>query len=114
MTGTEKQTTVRIYPAVTVLTDGATITWNLSLGPIATVTLGGNRTLAFSGTIRAGTYVLKVRQDATGSRTLAYPATVKTAGAAGITLSTGVNKEDIITFISDGTNMYAVCVNDLR
>jgi hypothetical protein len=114
MTGTEKQTTARIYPAVTALTDGATITWNLSLGPMATVTLGGNRTLAFSGTIRAGTYVLKVKQDATGSRTLAYPATVKTAGAAGITLSTGVNKEDIITFVSDGTNMYAVCVNDLR
>lgn len=78
------------------ITDGATITIDVTTTDIATVTLGGNRTLAFSGTAYNGQVVgLRVRQDGTGSRTLAYPAAVRWGTDVTIaTLTTAINKTD--------------------
>lgn len=59
------------------LTDAATITMNCNSGFIGEVTLGGNRTLAFSNFPAKGTIQIKVIQDATGSRTLTLPASSK-------------------------------------
>lgn len=88
------------------LTDGATINWNLALGVAATVTLAGNRTLANPTNMASGySYSIIVKQDATGSRTLAYGSAYKWSGGTPV-LSTTANAVDIITFISDGTNMY--------
>jgi len=89
------------------LTDGATINWDADNGVIATVTLGGNRTLANPTNLNnAGTLVLIVKQDGTGSRTLSYGANYKWPGGTAPTLSTGVNDVDILCFVTDGTNMY--------
>lgn len=91
------------------LTDGASIAWNLNTQQTAIVTLGGNRTLANPTNMQAGsTYTLIVKQDATGSRTLAYGANYKWPSGTAPTLSTGANAVDILTFISDGTRMYGV------
>jgi hypothetical protein len=92
------------------LTDGASIAWDLDVSPIATVTLDGNRTLANPTNIRAGgTYILKVKQDdTTGSRTLAYGSAFLWPGGTAPTLSTAVDSEDVLTFVSfDGTNLYS-------
>lgn len=89
-----------------VLVDGATINWDMNLGGIATVTLAGNRAVAAPTNLRKGTYVLHVIQDATGTRTLTWNAVFKWPSATPPVLSTGVNKRDILTFISDGTNLY--------
>jgi hypothetical protein len=96
------------------LIDGATIPWNLDRQMIATVTLEGNRTLSSPTNIRAGgTYYLRVIQDGTGSRTLAYGAAFLWPGGIAPTLSTGAGAEDILTFVSfDGTNLYGVDVLD--
>lgn len=89
------------------LTDAATINWNLQTQQTATVTLGGSRTLANPTNMVAGfTHVLKVVQDATGSRTLSYGANYKWPGGVAPVLSTAANAIDILTFYTDGTNMY--------
>ncbi|CAA7613100.1 putative Cell wall-associated hydrolase [Candidatus Terasakiella magnetica] len=84
------------------LTDGASIAWDLSTGQTAQVTLGGNRTLAAPTSQVAGTYyALRVAQDGSGSRTLAYNAAFKGVSAA--TLSTAANAVDHLVFRSNGT-----------
>jgi hypothetical protein len=93
------------------LTDGATISWNPTLGLNANVTLAGNRTLSFTSTPAAGSYgTLVVTQDATGGRTITLPSTTnKVLGSTSvttITLSTAANAKDILNFYYDGTNCY--------
>lgn len=91
------------------LTDGATVTITCSATKAiqnATVTLGGNRTLAISGAANGMTGILIVKQDATGSRTLALPAgsLVVDGGSGAVTLSTAANAVDLLTWTYDGTN----------
>lgn len=85
------------------LTDGATVSWNmLTSGCNASITLGGNRTLATPTNAQAGqTYTLLVVQDATGSRTLTWPAStiIDWGGAGTPALSTTANKIDIVTLV---------------
>lgn len=89
------------------LTDGSSISWDAGSKQSTDVTLGGNRTLSNPTNLNQGfTYVLKVIQDGTGSRTLAYGNKYKWPGGTAPTLSTGAGAVDILTFVSDGTNMY--------
>lgn len=95
------------FPSNVGLTDGASIAWNLDTAPMASVTLGGNRTLANPTNMRdGGCYTLRVSQDGTGSRSLAFGSAYKWPGGSVPTLSTTANAIDILTFVSDGTNMY--------
>lgn len=80
---------------VNTLTDGTTITWDWSVGGDAQVTLAGNRTLAITNSTIGQRKVLKVIQDATGSRTLTYPTTtVKVATP----LTTTASAADLLEF----------------
>ncbi len=89
------------------LTDGVTIAWDVNNGAFAVVTLAGNRTLDNPTNMVAGaSYALKVIQDGTGSRTLSYGSAYKWASGGAPTLSTAIGAIDILTFVSDGTNMY--------
>lgn len=91
------------------LTDATTIAWDVEVAQSAKVTLGGNRTLgAPTHQIDGGTYILRVKQDGTGNRTLSYNSVFKWPGGTAPTLSTSANALDILTFVSDGTNMYGV------
>lgn len=80
------------------LTDGATINldWNNSM--VQTVTIAGNRTFTFANPKQGFRYIIAVKQDATGSRTITWP-TITWAGGTAPTLTTGANKTDIITLI---------------
>jgi len=110
--------TVRSYSkqqnfGTTTLSDGANISWDLDDNQSSKVTLGGNRTLDNpTNMVDGGTYVLRVIQDATGSRTLTYGANYKWSGGTAPTLTTTANAVDIITFISDGTDMLGVFTGD--
>jgi len=123
--GTAQQYTRTHNFTATTLTDGATIAWDLSQNQVAVVTLGGNRAMGNPTAIVAGAvYILIVKQDGTGGRTLSFPFGSSGAGNTGYrfagatsssgapTLSTGANKIDIITFIAtastDGTHLYGV------
>ena len=101
--------TAQQYFVEATLTDGATINWDLDAAQSAKVTLGGNRTLANPSNMRAGgTYVLRVIQDGTGSRTLTLGANYRKAGGATLVLTTTAAAIDILSFYSDGTYMYLV------
>lgn len=89
------------------LTDAASITWNLDDEQVAQVTLTANRTLAAPSNQKAGgIYTLFVRQDAGGTNTLAFNAVYLWPGGTAPTISAGANDVDVLTFISDGTNMH--------
>ncbi len=94
-------------------TDGATITWAIGsvLNANASVTLGGNRTLNITGPVIGGSYVLKITQDGTGSRTLALGTgctwKVVNGGAGAITPTTTAGAIDLLIFTYDGTNCFA-------
>ena len=93
-------------PAQT-LTDGASIAWDVDSGVFATVTLGGNRTLANPTNLgSSGTLILKVVQDGTGSRTLAFGANYLWPRGSAPTLSAGADAVDILVFVTDGTYLY--------
>jgi hypothetical protein len=96
------------------LTDGATINWNLNNGGVATVTLGGNRTIAAPTNMKVGVYILHVIQDATGSRTMTWNSVFKWSAATAPTLQTTAGRRDIFSFVSDGTNMYGSHLPDVR
>jgi len=96
------------------LTDGATISWDTSLGRVATVTLGGNRAVAAATNQKVGTYILRVVQDGTGGRTLTWNGNYKWTAQTAPVLSTAIGAVDIITFFSDGTKMYGSYLPDMR
>jgi len=89
------------------LTDDETISWDVSLGVMATVTLGGNRTLANpTNLINGATYLLIIKQDAESNRTLDFGDAYKFSAGEVPTLSADANAIDIIAFLCDGTNLY--------
>lgn len=81
------------------LTDAATIAVDNSTFINAVVTLGGNRTLGtMSNPVVNRTGRIRVVQDATGSRTLAYHADYEFAGGAAPVLSTAANAQDLLYY----------------
>ena len=110
LTATAREYTKTQNFDMTTLTDGANISWDLSQNQVATVTLAGNRTLdAPSNQVAGATYILIVKQDGTGGRTLNTSASsYKFPSGTEPTLSTGANAVDILTFVSDGSSMFGV------
>lgn len=105
--GVEHAYTAQQYVVQTSLTDAATVSWDLSTNQVTSVTLAGSRALANPTNMRNGaTYVLFVKQDATGGRTLTYGSNFKWPSGTAPVLSTAANATDILSFISDGTYMY--------
>jgi len=96
------------------LTDGASISWNSSEYQVATVTLGGNRTLANATGLSVGTYILHVYQDGAGNRTLNYGTKYKWPAGVTPVLSTTANAHDVFSFVCDGTNMYGSYMYDVK
>lgn len=81
-------------------------TVDVSLAKNITMTLGANITVSFSNVVSGRTWVLSVKQDATGGRTITWTG-VTWEGGTTPTLTTTANKTDIFTFYSpDGTTIY--------
>lgn len=87
-------------------TDGATVTFDLSLGNVQTVTLGGNRTLALSNASVGQAFVLRLVQDGSGSRTVTWFSTIKWAYGVTPTLTTTASKTDVFGFICTSAGNY--------
>lgn len=93
------------------LTDAASIATDASLSNTFTVTLGGNRTLANPTNMTNGAiYTWRVRQDGTGSRTLAYGSKFKWPGGAAPVLTTTASATDFISgqYFSDTDTLLCV------
>jgi len=95
------------------LTDATNISWDTRDNDNATVLLAGNRTLDNpTNLINGKSYNLIVRQDATGSRTLAYGGAFIWSDGTVPTLSTGANEIDVFTFIYDGSKLYGSLIKN--
>lgn len=92
------------------LTDSVSIAWDCDAdGQIVAVTLAGNRTMEAPTNISPNAaYVLVVRQDATGSRSLAWASAYYFPGGADPILTAAANSVDIFTFIGGSSVMYCV------
>ena len=88
----------------------STTTLDLSTGNVLQVVLTGSTTLAFVNP-KIGTYIIKIKQDATGNRTLNFP-TIKWADAAVPTITPTANAVDLLTIIYDGVDYYGSCLQN--
>lgn len=92
-------------PVVDVVAGVGTFTVDWSLGPAIRVTLKGNITLAMKNQRGGQRYVLILKQDATGSRTVTWPSIAKfTAGAP--VMSAPANVSDAMDLFFDGGSWY--------
>lgn len=84
---------------------GTALTLNASNGIIQHATLTGNVVLTLSG-LTGVVLTIRLVQDATGGRTVTWPASVKWAGGTSPTQTTTAAKSDIYQLYYDGTNWW--------
>jgi hypothetical protein len=103
------------FQNIMTLTDLTTITMNLAQTNNFTVTLGGNRTLANATNFNAGqSGFLVIRQDGTGSRTLAYGTGWRFPSNAAPTLTTTASAVDLLVYSSrDSGNLVAQLISNV-
>jgi hypothetical protein len=92
-----RQETVNAVAAAT----GAVTLPDVDIDTIHRLVLTGNVTLTFPPVSAGKSFTLALVQDATGSRTVTWPASVQWAGGTAPTLTTTANKKDVISFLSD-------------
>lgn len=85
------------------------ITLALTNGTVQIITLTGNATITMPTATSGKSFIMFLKQDATGSRTVTW-STVKWSGNAAPTITSTASKQDILSFFADGTNWYGVVV----
>ena len=83
---------------------GSSYTINLTSGNVFELTLTANCTFTFSNPPASGTigsFTLILIQDATGSRTVTWPAAVRWPGGTEPTLTTTASYTDILEFLTN-------------
>lgn len=88
------------------VSDAATVTFNLNTSKIHTVTLGGNRTLAVSNVSIGEVFVIRLKQDVSGNRTVTWFSTIKWPGGSAPPLSTTGGDIDAFGFVCTDTDVY--------
>jgi len=87
-----------------------TVTFDLNDGNVFTSTLTENTAVAFTNPPATGTaqgFTVVFTQDATGGRTVTWPASVQWAGGTAPTITSAANATDVITLITyDGGTTY--------
>lgn len=92
---------------ITTDSDGSTITFDLSVTNIHTVTLGGNRILNISNPTVGQVFMIRLVQGGTGSYTISsWWSTIKWPGGTAPTLSTAVGAVDAFVFVCVSTGNY--------
>lgn len=85
------------------------ITLALTNGTVQIITLTGNATITMPTATSGKSFIMLLKQDATGSRTVTWT-TVKWPGGTAPTITSTASKQDIYSFFADGTNWYGVTV----
>jgi hypothetical protein len=116
-TGTETLTNKTLTnPTVTNYTEtpfsansSTAITLALTNGTVQIITLTGSATITMPTAVSGKSFIMFLKQDATGSRAVTW-STVKWAGGTAPTITSTASRQDIYSFFSDGTNWYGVTV----
>jgi len=112
-TGTETLTNKTLTnPTVTNYTEtlytantSTAITVSLANGTVQLLTLTGNATITMPTAGAGKSFIIMLKQDATGSRSVTW-STVTWPGGTAPTITGTASKQDIYSFFSDGTNWY--------
>ena len=80
-------------------------TISLADGSFQVLTLTGNATITMPTATAGRSFILLLKQDGTGSRTVTW-STVKWPGGTAPTITATASKQDILSFVADGTNWY--------
>lgn len=104
------------YNPIYTIAHTATVTPNWDNSGMQKVTLASATTVANSTNLKSGAvYTVYLYQDATGGRVITWGSQYKFPTAVAPTLTATPSALDIITFVSDGTNLYmAGIVYDLQ
>ena len=78
-------------------------TIDLANGSVQILTLTGNCTFTFPTATAGKSFTLLLKQDATGSRTVTWPAAVKWPSSTAPTITSTASKADKYVFTADGT-----------
>ena len=92
---TEETVTANTTTAYTILLSG---------GTFQILTLTGNCTFTFPTATAGQSFMMFLKQDATGSRTVTWPAVVKWPSSTAPTITATASKGDKFVFTADGTN----------
>lgn len=79
-------------------------TIDLANGSIQILTLTGNCTFTFPTATAGRSFLMILKQDATGSRTATWPAAVKWPNSTAPTITATASRSDKYVFTADGTN----------
>jgi len=93
-------------PTIGTATDAGTVTFDLALKQIYTVVLGGNRVLAVSNAAVGKPFIIRLKQDGTGSRTVTWWSTINWVNDTTPTLGTAVSSVDVYGFLCTSTDNY--------
>jgi FtsP/CotA-like multicopper oxidase with cupredoxin domain len=86
------------------------ITLDLTNGTVQIITLTGNATITMPTATSGKSFVMMLKQDATGSRTVTW-STVKWAGGTAPTITSTASRLDLLSFFADGTNWYGAVIS---
>lgn len=89
---------------------GTALTVNLANGTVQRLTLTGNATITMPTAVAGKSFIIMLRQDATGSRSVTW-STVVWPGGTAPTITGTANKMDMFSFFSDGTSWFGVTVS---
>jgi len=108
----QEYTKTKNFNATTLTSTTNAVAWDLESNQVATHTATENTTLsAPTNQVAGATYILIFVQDST-PRTLAFNAAYMFPGGTAPTVSTGSGAIDILTFVSNGTNMLGTFAQD--
>ena len=85
------------------------ITVSLTNGTVQQLTLTGNATITMPSQGAGKSFIIMLKQDATGSRSVTW-STVTWPSATAPTITGTASKQDIYSFFSDGTNWYGTTI----
>lgn len=89
---------------------GATVTpiaWDAGAIKVPTLTLVGNRTIGAPTNLAPGNYVMHIKQDGTGGRTLSFDSVFVFPDDVPPQISPEPNYRTVFSYICDGVNLYA-------
>ena len=86
------------------------ITLALTNGTVQIITLTGNATITMPTATSGKSFIMFLKQDGTGSRTVTW-STVKWAGGTAPTITSTASRQDILSFFADGTNWYGAVIS---
>jgi hypothetical protein len=95
------------YTEETVTADTSTAyTIDLANGSVQILTLTGNCTFTFPTATAGQSFILLLKQDGTGGRTVTWPASVEWPGATAPTITSTASKMDKLVFTAADSNWY--------